>query len=225
MTVVVGHGHLPHKVARLGPLGFPFTAVIAPGKEELWPIHEQLKSFDTNGVLRAEATFTDSANRRWVREFDGQLKRHRRTRVRISPGDEELAAAQLGNYSLDNPMMVAMAFKSLLGDPTAEDRLDSLQWLSTPESVPKWGDYSDAAEGITDLAMASFPVYPAPGIAYVKMPTDLGVSYRVNGPTLMEVSIMTLQYRPDVEGPGWRVHQIGYPAPPDQMPPVPAPDE
>jgi hypothetical protein len=228
LLVVVGHGYTSSDVARLGPLGVPLVAVVSPGREEVWPIHDQLKSFETVGVLRVEVSFRDSAGRWWTRQFDGGLKRWYRGRARVvsakSPEHAALAEAQMGVASLDNPLTVAMIFKSLLSQEDSEERLMSLRLLSTPESVEAWGDYAATKEMLEDHGMSTLPNYPAPGIAYVKLMPNVDEPIVVTGPMLMEVSILTLQYRQELDPPGWRVHQVGAPAPPDQMPGTPSAD-
>ena len=129
----------------------------------------------------------------------------------------------MGAITLDNPVAVAMMFKVVLGDDDSEERLESLHTLSTPESIPAW-DYSAARDALREHGVATFPIYPAPDVAYVKLPPDADDHRTVIGPVLMEMSILTLQYRRDVDPPGWRVHAAGPATPPDQMPPAPAAD-
>jgi hypothetical protein len=218
--VVVGYGHFGRRVTSIGPLAVPTQPVLPPGAEWTWPIEDVLRSTEVEGRLVAEVSFRDSANRWWLRDFDGHVSRWRgrlrRSITRID--DNDVGLDKFGPVSLENPISVAAAFWTVLGDPISPDRTAQLRSLCTPESLPAWGNFDGIGELLAGHGLASFPAYPAPGVAYVKFPENIGDAILVSGPTLMAAKIMTLQYRHDVDPPGWRVYALGTPVPPEKIP-------
>lgn len=221
VQVGVGYGHFGANVTSIGPLAVPTQPVLPPGAEWAWPIEDILRSVEVEGRLVAEASFRDAANRWWLRDFDGNVKRWRgrmrRSLKRIDDGDVSLD--MFGAMSWENPVSVAAAFWSALGASTGPDRIAELSALCTPESLPAWGDFDGTPEMLGGHGLASFPAYPAPGVAYVKFPENIDHAFLVSGPTLIAAKIMTLQYRDDLEPHGWRVFALGSPIPPERIPP------
>ncbi len=147
----------------------------------------------------------------------------KRTRHLVeSPGTEHEAEAeaQMGRLNADNPIAVAMAFFSLVTKNDLATSRSQLESLCTPESIAAWGDFSDVRELLRECGMATFPHYPAPGVAYVKFPRQADVLQQAQGPELTEATIMTLQNRQELNPPGWRVHGLGPPFPPDTLPSI-----
>ncbi|MCL8250067.1 hypothetical protein AERO_01610 [Aeromicrobium fastidiosum] len=222
VQVGVGYGHFGGNVTSIGPLAVPTKPVLPPGAEWAWPIQDLLRSVEIEGRLVAEVSFRDPANRWWLRDFAGNVKRWR-SRMRRSLkriNDDEISLdAVLGAMSWENPVSVAAAFWTALGEPPSPERTAELTALCTPESLPAWGDFDGIAEMLSGHGLASFPAYPAPGVSYVKFPENIDEAIVVSGPTLMAAKIMTLQYRDDLEPHGWRVFALGTPIPPESVPP------
>ena len=182
--VVVGYGYFGGRVTNIGPLAVPTQSVLPPGAEWTWPIEDVLRSAEVEGRLVAEVSFRDSANRWWLRNFDGHVNRWRgrlrRSVARID--DTDVSLAKFGPVSSENPISVAAAFWAALSDPIGPDRTAQLSSLCTPESLPAWGDFDELGELLAGHGLASFPVYPAPGVAYVKFPEDIDDAIVVNRP-------------------------------------------
>ena len=223
VQVVVGYGHFGSAVTSVGP-AVPTQPVLPPSAEWTWPIEDLLRSVEVEGRLVAEVSFRDAANRWWLRDFSGQLQRWRgRMRRSVTKIDDaDVTLDKFGPVTWENPVSVAAAFWSVLGDLGGPDRTDRLTSLCTPESLPGWGDFDGIAELLEGHGLASFPAYPAPGVAYVKFPEDVDHALTVSGPTLVAAKIMTLQHRNDLEPTGWRVFAIGSPVPPDAIPGPPS---
>ncbi len=225
VQVVVGYGFFAHNTVRLGPLAVPTIPTLAPGTHEVWPIDHVLESIiEPNVVLRAEVSYRDAASRWWTREFSGRVKRWRRRGAQpaLQPASEDIdVLEQIGPLHLGNPIAVALAFHAALDGLGEPEALSEIQALCAPESLEAWGDFSDITPMLEGHGVATFPSYPAPGIAYVKFP-EVGDTLMVaSGPTVVQAQIMTLQLRPELDPPGWRVFAIGSPVPPDQVPPAP----
>jgi hypothetical protein len=220
VQVVVGYGHFGSAVTSVGPLAVPTQPVLPPGAEWTWPIEDVLRSVEVEGRLIAEVSFRDASNRWWLRDFSGQLRRWRGRMRRsvIKIDDTDVSLEKFGPASWENPVSVAAAFWSVLGDPDGPDRTARLASLCTPESMPRWGSFEGIAELLEGHGLASFPAYPAPGVAYVKFPEDMDQAVLVSGPTIVAAKIMTLQHREDVEPTGWRVFAIGSPVAPEAIP-------
>lgn len=93
----------------------------------------------------------------------------------------------------------------------------------TPESANEWGDFTGAraiANSQLKVSMTALWGIDAPDVAYVRLvDTDAWTS-----PDLRQVpaaSIATLVWRPEiavVPGSSWRVHALGDPVPPTDLP-------
>jgi hypothetical protein len=102
--------------------------------------------------------------------------------------------------------------------PGMPDR-ELLRYLVTPESLPDWGDFSEAATllagcGMTSRASASMD---DPDVVYIKYVTDSGQSFQVQREIMiMARAVGTLVHRPKLGG--WRVHAVGDYVRPEQVP-------
>lgn len=230
VQVVVGYGFLADDTTPVGPLAVPTLPVLGPGVHEDWPIGGVLEAAEIppGRFIRAEASYRDSANRWWQRNFEGRVRRwyrpppHRRP-VKIA--DSEVNLDRFGPMTIDNPVAVAMAFHAALDEADTADGLAFLQDLCVPESIEDWGDFSTTRDKLEGSGIASFASYPALGVAYVKLPDEVDTAFRADGPTLLVARIMTLQKRSDLDPPGWRVFSVGLPIPPEDLPPVPEPED
>jgi len=220
VQVTLGHGYFSEDSTSIGPLAVPAQPVVAPGAELEWPVNDSLRGVEVRGRLVAEVAFRDSSNRWWIRDFSGRLRRWRgrmRRTIKVVRDEEDLKT--FGPVSFENPVSVAALFWTVSGDAPSEDRTATLKALCTPESLPAWGDFGDVADLLEGHGLASFPSYPAPGVAYVKFPENVDTAVVVTGPTVVAAKIMTLQYREDLDPPGWRVFGIGASVPPEKLPP------
>lgn len=226
VQVVIGYGFVAKDTVRLGPLAVPPIPALAPGLHEAWPIDHVLESVpDANVPLRAEVTYRDAAGRWWTRGFVGDVKRWRDGGVQsaLRPStDDSYALEQVGPLHMGNPVAVALAFHAALDDLDEPEGLSQIQALCVPETLEDWGDFSNIPPLLENNGVATFPSYPAPGIAYVKFPETTDALMVASGPTVVSAQIMTLQLRPELDPPGWRVFSIGSPVPPDRVPPAPA---
>jgi hypothetical protein len=123
------------------------------------------------------------------------------------------------------PVLAAVStFLSVLEDRQAKELLAV---VVTPESLRAWRrDLAQVREMAANRGMASRADYPAPDVAYVKLPPDPADNIRATGDTLLkDTVIVTLQRRPElsevVDIGGWRVHSIGDYVPLADLPTVP----
>jgi hypothetical protein len=224
VQLVVGHGFLAHEVTRLGSLAAPTVPVLPPGTDRTWSIEDLVAEVEPQGELRVEVSFRDPAGRQWTRNFDGRLKQRRRLRKRNGlqrSDDMSTATRQLGSLTPANPVAMAIAFYTALDIDDTDERIETLTALCVPESIPSWGDFGDVKTSLAGHGLATFPSYPAPGVAYVKFPADITEHSVAVGPTMIAAKIMTLQYRTDLTPSGWRVFAVGAPISPEDLPPSP----
>lgn len=139
----------------------------------------------------------------------------------VLPGRAEEALAQAEAEGHDQLLAVALAFLVLMEQPDATGLLPA---LVTPESLGSWErDLVDCRRMLADRGVASRAEYPSPGVAYVKLPPDPGMTVRSSSAiALPGALILTLQRRPelpDVIGAGgWRVHALGDYVRPEDLP-------
>lgn len=153
------------------------------------------------------------------------LRRHAWGRALVPTGDSDEGWRQAEAEGHATVLAAASAFLAVVKDPSAADLLDR---VVTPESWPVWSRQLDEIrQVVADRGMASRPGRPAPGCAYVALPPDPGETVRATGTVLLppETLTLTLQDRPElgtIPGlGGWRVHALGAPVLPDQLPPTP----
>ena len=137
----------------------------------------------------------------------------------LVPTDDVAALlADAGPDSPENPVAVGAAFLNVLADPAGPNRA-VLAHLVTPESLPAWGDFTDAAAMIGDCGMTSRanPSDTDPDVVYVKYVSSDGQNYRAASEMMIMVrAVGTLVRRPELGG--WRVHGVGDYLAPDQVP-------
>ncbi|MDS0137561.1 MULTISPECIES: hypothetical protein [unclassified Amycolatopsis] len=137
----------------------------------------------------------------------------------VASTDYEAAEADMGPMDPENPIAIARIFITALHGPEGP-LVDVLRAVVTPESLPAWGDFRDAAEALEGCGMTS-RVSPSddPAVVYAKYVTDHdGVTYQVQGGdmVLMVRAVATLVHRP--EHGGWLIHGVGMPLQPEEVP-------
>jgi hypothetical protein len=141
------------------------------------------------------------------------------------PGETEQAWRQAEAEGHHQVLMTVSVLLLILAEPNAAELLPA---VVTPESLPAWlAKLSEVRELAQDRSMAMRADYPAPDVAHVKLPPDSGDTLRATGDVPLEGAIIaSLQRRlelPDLLGlGGWRVHGIGHPVMPEEMPTPPA---
>lgn len=116
-----------------------------------------------------------------------------------------------------HPARVVRAFQVLA--MVDDYSIEELTQLVTPESRGCWGDFSTEHQYFADQAFAisvgAYRHVGAEDVAYVTLSPDTGEYYQEGGLT-GEVAHVTLVWRPELGG--WRIDQLGYPAPPPYVP-------
>lgn len=132
----------------------------------------------------------------------------------VSP-DEALGPINVGN-PLENPLSVAATLAVWLLANDGPD-VEQLERLVTPESRPRWGDFSAAAETLRTAGMIQTVEFAGPEVVYVPFTPDSGrpVELRPGAPLLV-LAFATLVRDP--RWVGWRVHQLGVKASPEEVP-------
>ncbi|MGC5077631.1 hypothetical protein [Agrococcus sp. DT81.2] len=117
----------------------------------------------------------------------------------------------------DHPARAVAAFAALL--LADELRSDLLAGFVTPESLDDWADFSGVRDYFMDRALAASMTAlrhrDAPDVAYVKLVPEVG-PLLTDTPRRDQVAFATLVWRPELGG--WRVHDVGGPIPPAQLP-------
>jgi hypothetical protein len=129
------------------------------------------------------------------------------------PAEDEQLAALLADHEPDGPYFVAWAFFAVVSGELPAEKLES---VVTPESLSLW--HVDELLSLTyGYSIASRVIYASDEIAYVKLVHGPEFPSIVSAPTLVDALIVTLQRRPDL-GSQWRVHALGAPIEPKDMP-------
>lgn len=139
----------------------------------------------------------------------------------LVPGDAGVAWRQAQAEGHATVLQAVAVFLEVL---KAENALDLLPYMVTPESVEAWSrDIPGVRELARDRGMATRVDYPTQDLAYVKLPPDPGVTVKFTRDVLLEDAlVVTLQRRPELPDSlglgGWRIHAIGGYVPPAEMP-------
>lgn len=137
---------------------------------------------------------------------------------RFATDDE--AEAMLPDPSLQDPVAVGMMFCNALDDP--KHYLNALRNLSTPESVPDWGDYTRAAEALKAVPNRGYGsmVNPSEGdkdVVYFKILPNVESSYQVlDDQPMMMGELLTIVWRKEYNQ--WMVHAMGDYMRPEHVP-------
>jgi hypothetical protein len=132
----------------------------------------------------------------------------------------EEAEAALPGPSLRDPLSVGMMFLNALEDHVHHP--NALLTLTTPESHPAWGDFSETAEmlrSIDDYGVGSVAnrAVDAPDVAYVKVFRGVTQPHQVlDEQPVPAAAVMTLVWRPELDR--WVVHAMGGSLPPEYVP-------
>lgn len=142
----------------------------------------------------------------------------------IVPVPDNLIDQSAFEKPFEEPAGTAALFISALEDPA--ENLRALRHLTTPESWPAWGDYSDAAAALNalgeDVGIGNKGDRPQPDVAYIVLARDLvkesSVYVLSETPVpVMVAAVISLVHRPSRGG--WVVHAIGGAhVPPDELP-------
>jgi hypothetical protein len=133
----------------------------------------------------------------------------------LVPGDLDEAMAAGGPMTPDNPYAVAFAFWHAV----LNEDYDDLEAVITPESRGKW-DLEDIRTRTEDSGIATGVYKPRYDVAYVKLISNVGDEEEpirvLRNPLPVEARIISLVYRPELGG--WRVHGLGRPVDPTDLP-------
>ncbi|GAA1083722.1 hypothetical protein [Pseudonocardia alni] len=128
----------------------------------------------------------------------------------LVPVEDGQAFAELDSRSHDDPIFAGIALLNALNRPSGPDRT-ALARLITPESSGWWGDFTAAADLVSDCGMGSNAqrAMDSDQVAYVKYFTDDNQTYQVQGGDMimMARAVATLVWRPELGG--WRAHHLG----------------
>jgi hypothetical protein len=133
----------------------------------------------------------------------------------LVPGELDEAVAAGGPMTPDNPYAVAFAF----WHAALNENYDDLESVITPESRGQW-DLADIRARTEDSGIATGVYKPRYDVAYVKLISGVdeneGPIQVLRNPLPTEARIISLVYRPELGG--WRVHGLGHPVDPTDLP-------
>lgn len=170
-------------VIQLGPLSAPrIIPVLPPKREFVYDVTMGMLAFgeyahDTLRGLVAEVGFRDHENRRWERNFDGNLQLVKKSRPKvINEADDDIAFAQAGPIDNPyNPITTVLRFKHLADDEKVDDE-QFHQHLVDEASGWRKNSADDIAAFRGMLRTASMPThvwYLTPRIAYIRLLDEL----------------------------------------------------
>lgn len=133
----------------------------------------------------------------------------------LVPGELDEAVAAGGPMTPDNPYAVAFAF----WHAALNENYDDLELVITPESRGQW-DLADIRARTEDSGIATGVYKPRYDVAYVKLLSNVGDKAEpiqvLRNPLPAEARIISLVYRRELGG--WRVHGLGHPVDPTDLP-------
>jgi TIR domain len=132
----------------------------------------------------------------------------------LVPGELDDAVAAGGPMTPDNPYAVAFAF----WHAALNENYDDLELVITPESRGQW-DLADIRARTEDGGIATGVYKPRYDVAYVKLISNISEEEPIQvlrNPLPAEARIISLVYRPELGG--WRVHGLGHPVDPTDLP-------
>jgi hypothetical protein len=125
--------------------------------------------------------------------------------------DEEANSA-MPEFSFQDPAPVGQMFCDALKDPAHYQV--ALRRLVTPESLPAWGDFSEAAAFVQSLpddvgtGTVAQRAHGDDNVAYFKIMSGVTESYQALEEQIVFLAgVVTLVWRPELGE--WRVHAIG----------------
>lgn len=200
-----------HGVVQLGPLAAPrVIPTLPPRREFVYDVTMGMLGFgeyahDSFNSLLAEIEFTDHERKRWERTFSGELKRVKRHKQPVATDEpSELMLAQAGPVdNRYNPLSTVFAFLTAAGDESLTDSafhqllaVEADGWRETPQEA-----IGDLRKMLRSSNLAPHVWYPAPRIAYVRLPETLPGE---GGP--MRMNVLTLVWR---EERAWTLFGVG----------------
>jgi TIR domain-containing protein len=133
----------------------------------------------------------------------------------LVPGNLDEAVAAGGPMTPDNPYAVAFAF----WHAALNENYDDLEAVITPESRGQW-DLAEIRRKTESSGIATGVYKPRYDVAYVKLVSNVGNEEEalqvLADPLPVEARIISLVYRPEFGG--WRVHSVGHPVEPADLP-------
>jgi hypothetical protein len=125
-------------------------------------------------------------------------------------GEEEVGQ-MIPEFSFQDPVAVGMMFCKALDDP--KENFVALSRLATPESLPAFGDFTEAAELIASTQDVGYGsraerAVGDDNVAYFKILSGITQSFQMlEEQILTGLGVVTLVWR--AEFGEWRVHGIG----------------
>lgn len=140
----------------------------------------------------------------------------------FQPVSQQEMRAQIPEFDLSNPLSVGILFLQMLSMDLVFYR-QALLNVTTPESWPAWGDFSEVADMVRDLAFSTTIEHPRDGVgniaddvAYVKLFEGFDGAFVVRGEYVIPGKIISLVWRPEYDR--WMVHGVGWPLLPEELP-------
>ncbi len=203
----------------LGPLSVPSPlSVIPPRRELVFDVSIPLLAHTDSWRPTVTLRFTDPKGRRWHRLADGELRNVSKNKSRWSKGNPTMDERQLGDYSVLNPMLRAIAFLHAVRETNAstESMAPLLANGASGWADMDWADLRNELENYQPTSMVN---YPAPRIARIKLSGDPSLEGRqVQGDglglELTDYKFMTLTLEPQR---GWCIFGVGGSLPPDAI--------
>ena len=201
--------------ALAAPLPLP---VVAARSGQTWDITLPLMacSSDIGGLSQhasAALAFSDPSGQRWVRSFDGHLRRSSEGDASLFDLDPSHGELQMGDVeNLFNPVPLVVAFLAGISSPKREDQELAKSLLDPEEDA--WArmtpnEWVELSRRLASLGVAAHVQYPAPRVAYVKALTDEAANTRRQGGAgyvTVPVQVFTLRF---IKNLGWRIFAIG----------------
>ena len=215
----------------IGPLSAPNKIPTLPAVSTLtWDISVPFFAFEDTAEPRASLLFRSQSGVQWERRADGRLIKEPPLTSALWYDDESrresgdaksIGELQLGSLETpSNPMAITFAFLSVLTDDPDNINRDELYQFTAPEA-DGWKKTSD--EELTSLARqlakygpATFVHYPAPQVAYVRVPLIEPTADKMvpGGGKFLPAQVLTLTFH---SSRGWRVYGVGYSMSPDEL--------
>lgn len=134
-------------------------------------------------------------------------------------GEEEVREV-IPEFSFQDPVAVGMMFCNALEDP--KENLVALSRIATPESLPAFGDFTEASDLIASVQDAGYGsraerAVGDDNVAYFKILSGVRGSFQVLEEQILSgAGVVTLVWRPEFGE--WRVHGIGDYLRPEEVP-------
>lgn len=134
--------------------------------------------------------------------------------------EQEELRQVIPEFSFQDPVAVGIMFCNALDDPA--ENFIALSRLATPESLPAFGDFTEASELITSIPGIGYGsraerAVGDDNVAYFKILSGVTQSFQMlEDQILTGLAVVTLVWR--AEFGEWRVHGIGDYLKPEEVP-------